>query len=427
MTRFGMPSGVGTALAATVLVTSLALVGCGQVPKSPFSSDGSTTKPSAGSTDAGGGTPEPAPTKSSPPSDPLRIRASIADGKQDVPVDEVLKVAAAHGKLTAVKVTGKILERGESKKITIDGEINSAKTGWQAAERLEPTGDYKVTVTGTSDGGKRSRFTSKFSTEELLLEDQIFPDFAGTLGGTVGVGTPVVLRFDYPVKNKALFEKNLHVTNTADQDGSWHWYNDKEVHWRPKEYWEPGTKVNVTAELNSLPAGYGRYGQKNASTSFTVGDSVITKVNLKKHVAKVYVNGEKKRTIPISAGKPGSTTRSGIKIITEKRTNYTMTSEMIGLPKDGPESYSLTAAYAMRITNTGEFLHSAPWNAGYFGRQNASHGCTGMSVADSRWLYEHALPGSPVETTGSDRGLEPGNGLTDWNADFETYAEGSAL
>jgi lipoprotein-anchoring transpeptidase ErfK/SrfK len=100
---------------------------------------------------------------------------------------------------------------------------------------------------------------------------------------------------------------------------------------------------------------------------------------------------------------------------------------MIGLPKKGPQSYDLTVKYALRITNSGEFLHSAPWNTPYFGRLNASHGCVGMSVADAGWLYANALPGSPVTVTGTNRGLEPLNGLTDWNADFKTYSQGSAL
>lgn len=428
MTRFGRPSGVRGALTAAVLVTSLALVGCGQTPQAPLGNDQANAKPSSGATKPGDRPkPESAPSQSAPPPDPVKIKTNVADGAEDVRVDKILSVAAEHGKLTAVKVTGRIIDHGETKKITIDGRIDSDGTRWRASERLEPTGDYKITATGTNEQGDSTRFSSTFSSAQLALEDQVYADFNGTMSGTVGVGTPVVLRFDYPIKNKALYEKNLHVSNTSNQKGSWHWYSDQEVHWRPKNWWKPGTKVKVTAKLNSLPAGHGRFGQHDVSTSFKVGDSVITKVDLKKYVAKVYVNGEKKRTIPISAGKSDSITRSGVKIITEKRTNYTMTSEMIGLPKDGPESYRLTAAYAMRITNSGEFLHSAPWNAAYFGRQHASHGCTGMSVADSKWLYQRALPGSPVITTGSKRGLEKGNGLTDWNASFEDYAKGSAL
>ena len=88
------------------------------------------------------------------------------------------------------------------------------------------------------------------------------------------------------------------------------------------------------------------------------------------------------RTIYVSGGKPGWATRSGIKLIMAKEYNKKMTNEMIGAKED----YSVRAAYAMRITNSGEFLHSAPWNSAYFGRSNASHGCVGMSNADAGWL-----------------------------------------
>jgi lipoprotein-anchoring transpeptidase ErfK/SrfK len=217
------------------------------------------------------------------------------------------------------------------------------------------------------------------------------------------------------------------VTSSSHQPGSWHWYNDQEVHWRPATYWKPGTRVTATADLNSLPAGNGLYGQMSTSTSFTVGKSVITKVNLATDVAKVYINGKKVRTIYVSGGKPGWETRSGTSLITQKATNYRMTSQMIGLPKDGPQAYDLRVKYALRITNSGEFLHSAPWNSAYFGRQNASHGCVGMSNEDAGWLYENAPSGSPVTVSGTNRELDALNGLTDWNVDFETYRQGSAL
>jgi lipoprotein-anchoring transpeptidase ErfK/SrfK len=237
----------------------------------------------------------------------------------------------------------------------------------------------------------------------------------------------VILKFDLPVKDKAEFQRHLHVSNTSHQPGTWHWYSDYEVHWRPKTYWKPGTKVTAWADLNSIPAGNGLYGQQDAKTSFTVGNSVVTNVNLATDVAHVYVNGRLARTIYVSGGKLSTPSSSGTMLITQKLTNYVMTSEMIGLPKTGPGSYALLAAYAMRITNSGQFLHSAPWNSAYFGRYNASHGCIGMSVADSQWLFDEALPGSPVTVTGTARPLDSMNGLTDWNVDFKTYAEGSAL
>ena len=41
-----------------------------------------------------------------------------------------------------------------------------------------------------------------------------------------------------------------------------------------------------------------------------------------------------------------------------KEYNKVMTNEAIG----AKEQYLLTAKYAMRITNSGEFLHAAPWS-----------------------------------------------------------------
>ncbi|WP_157683255.1 L,D-transpeptidase [Microlunatus soli] len=429
MSRFGKPGVVRGALAATVLLTSLSMVGCGQIARgdNPLGGNGNPDSKTSSQPSAGGKQPGEKPSKPAPPPDPYKLTSNIKDEASDVKIDKILKLTASNGTLSKVKVTGSVLDHGETKKVSLDGDLTDGKTGWTASELLEPSGDYTVKVSGINSDGKKESDTSTFSTKDVSLDNQVFPSFAGTMSGTVGVATPVVLQFDLPVKDKKTFEKHLHVSSSSDQKGSWHWYNDKEVHWRPAEYWEPGTKVTATADLNSVPAGDGLYGQKSVSTSFTVGDSVITKVNLKSHIAKVYVNSKLARTMKISAGKPGDDTRSGTSVITEKRTNYTMTSEMIGLPKTGPESYRLTAAYAMRITTSGEFLHSAPWNAGYFGRQNASHGCIGMSVEDSGWLYKHAKSGSPVIVTGSKRSLDPLNGLTDWNVDFETYAEGSAL
>ena len=234
---------------------------------------------------------------------------------------------------------------------------------------------------------------------------------------------PVILQLDVPVKNRKEFEKHLTVTSSPKQQGSWSWFSDKEVHFRPKRYWKPGTKVTVNADLNSLDAGNGVYGQNSTSTSFTIGRSLVTKINLDTHKAKVYIGGDLERTIPISAGKSGWQTRSGTKLILDKLPVTRMTNEMIG----ADESYDLKVKYAMRITWSGEFLHAAPWNAGKFGRVNGSHGCVGMSTADAAWLFHRVQIGDPVVTTGSSRGLEKGNGYTDWNVSWSQYKQGSAL
>ena len=59
------------------------------------------------------------------------------------------------------------------------------------------------------------------------------------------------------------------------------------------------------------------------------------------------------------------------------------------------------------------------------GRANVSHGCTGMNTANARWLYDNSLVGDVVVYTGSSRALEWGNGYTEWNMPFDTYAAGT--
>ena len=126
------------------------------------------------------------------------------------------------------------------------------------------------------------------------------------------------------------------------------------------------------------------------------------------------------RTIYVSGGKPGWETRSGIKLIMAKEYNKKMTNEAIGAKED----YTLIARHALRITNSGEFLHSAPWNTAHFGRRNASHGCIGMSNGNAAWLYSNTLIGDPVITTGTSRGMEDGNGYSDWNISYDAVQEG---
>ena len=115
--------------------------------------------------------------------------------------------------------------------------------------------------------------------------------------------------------------------------------------------------------------------------------------------------------------------RSGTKLIMDKLYTTRMTNQMIG----AREEYDLRVKYAMRITSSGEFLHAAPWNAGHFGRRNASHGCVGMSTRDASWLFHHTLIGDPVVTTGTSRRVEHGNGYSDWNISYAQYKKGSAL
>lgn len=402
-------------LASAVLLLAVS-AGCGTVPDAQGST-GETQAPGTSQPT----TPSPAPTPTTPA---VKLTSNVDDGADGVKVSTLVTAKASAGKLSKVAIDFSYTDtKGKDQKGTLKGSMNKAKTSWTAGDRLEPAGTYTMTITGKNTAGETGTQKTTFKTQKLALSDQVFPELYPLPDSKVGVGMPAIVRFDTPVADKKSFEKNLHITTVPKQTGSWHWYGNQEVHWRPKSYWKPGTKVTVEADVNGVSAGNGNYGQKSSKTNFTIGREFVVKVNLKSHYLTAYKNGKKVNSFPITGGKAGWTTRSGTKLIMAKEYNKVMTNEQIGAEED----YRLTAAYAMRITNSGEFLHSAPWSVGSQGRANVSHGCTGMSVANSRWLIEQTLIGDPVVTTGSNRGMEPGNGWTDWNASFKEYKKGSAF
>lgn len=58
---------------------------------------------------------------------------------------------------------------------------------------------------------------------------------------------------------------------------------------------------------------------------------------------------------------------------------------------------------------------------------NVSHGCTGMSTANADWLYHMSVRGDVLETTGTGRPMELGDGYGDWKLSYANHTTGSAL
>lgn len=348
------------------------------------------------------------------------VRTNVKAGAIDVPVDTILRVAAVDGTLSKVTV--------RSAAGPLKGAVDAASGRWIASDRLEPGVRYRVRATATNTEGTEVESDTVFTTQALSLSQQTYPSVSPLDGEKVGIGMPVVVTFDLPVSDKAAFEKKMTVTSTPTQAGSWRWVSDKEAHWRPRSYWTAGSKVNVNIDINSVAAGGGVYGQEDRDIAFTVGDAHVYKVNARTHQMKVLSNGKLLRTIPITTGKAGFITRSGTKVIMEKFATRRMNSETVGIPAGSSEAYDIDdVKWAMRLTNSGEFIHAAPWSVGSQGRDNVSHGCTGMSTANAAWLYNMTRRGDVVEYVGTNRPMESWNGYGDWNIKWPDYAAGSAL
>lgn len=380
-----------------------------------------------GSTLAGSGspttsaTPTRAPTTSAPP--PVRLTPNVT-AAAPVPVDTVVSVSASNGTVSDVVLTYQDPQKGA---VPVEGKLRPDGTGWVAGSLLAPGATYSLTMTGSNPEGVVSTQHATFSTQQLSKKQLIYPTIVGN-GATVGVAMPVIVHFDVPVQDKAAFEKRMTVVTVPPQAGAWSWVSSNEAHWRPVTFWQPGTKVAVSVDVSSVAAGNGTYGQMSVKGGFTVGQSVIMRPNLATHQMTVEINGAVARTIPITGGKAGFDTRSGTKVIMEKFSSLHMDAATLGIEPGDPNYYNIPdVRYAMRETYSGEFLHAAPWSVASQGTVNISHGCVGMNDANAAWLFGIAKVGDPVVTTGTSRGMEPGNGWTDWNVSFPTWQSGSAL
>ncbi|WP_424210898.1 L,D-transpeptidase [Streptomyces sp. BI20] len=261
------------------------------------------------------------------------------------------------------------------------------------------------------------------------------PTLAPKNGETVGVGQPIALVFEntkVPQELRAGIEGRLKVTTSAGVIGAWHWAEAKgntHLHYRPKEYWPTGTKVTVEAKLAGVRLNTSTAALGDRTLTFTVGPSMVNKVDLAKHTLTAIRDGKVLREIPVSGGEDRFKTREGIKTILEKEGTVLMDSLTIGIPRTSPDGFFGRYEWSMRETISGEYVHAAPDNAESFGKANVSHGCIGMSVADAKWLYEQSTKGDVIEVTGTTgKPMDPfGNGYGDWNLTWTEWLAGSTL
>ena len=350
-----------------------------------------------------------------------RVHGSIPSGAHDVDLSKPVTLRVRSGTFRSVEVTG---PQGAH----VRGRLSAGKTRWVSTTPLQASSRYLVVSTAVDAQGRTKSYRSSFRTRALSLDEQTYPSFVPVENQTVGVGMPVIIRFDVPVTDRASIQRHLQVISRPAQVGAFHWVSSQEVHWRPRSFWRPGTDVTVKAAIAGVPAGNGIYGQKDRELHFTVGRSMISKVDMNTDQMRVFENGKLLRTIPITTGRqPDFTTRSGIKVIVEKFRHKRMNSETIGIDPNSADGYNLDdVEYAMRVTYSGEFVHAAPWSVADQGHRNVSHGCTGMSPENAAWLYDRSLVGDVVEYTGTSRQMTLTNGFGDWNASFADYRSGAA-
>ncbi|MBX6381646.1 MAG: L,D-transpeptidase family protein [Microbispora sp.] len=345
-----------------------------------------------------------------------RIVITPASGAVDAPPEPGLVVRAEGGRLTSVQAyTGR--ER-------VPGSFDPARGVWRSSWTLRPGAEYVVNAVATGAQGVTSRLAGRFRTltprREVAIASVIPND-----GETVGIGMPIIVTFTRPVEDRAAVERALEVR--GPEEGAWRWISSTQVVYRPREMWPAGSDVRFTAHLAGVRAAPGTYGAADRSVAFTVGRAMVSTVDTRTHQMVVRQDGKVVRRMPISAGMATTreyTTTSGIHLTMDKGNPVRMVSP--GRHKGDPGYYDMLIGYAVRISNSGEYVHALD-NVWAQGRVNVSHGCVNARPDQARWFYEHALRGDPVIVTGTTRKLEWNNGWGYWQLSWPEWLAGSAL
>ncbi|WP_433599370.1 L,D-transpeptidase [Nocardia sp. CA-135953] len=370
-------------------------------------------------------------TQAGPPPPPIVI--TPGGGNNIDPLAPVV-VTANDGMLTSVKLTN---EAGRP----IEGIYTPDKTAWKPVDPLGYGHTYTISAESLTITGRVGPTTSTFSTLAPNNQTKVYMTTTGgtplTDGGTFGVGTVVVAHFDEDVPDKAVAEKRLSVTTNPPVEGSWYWLDKRNAHWRPQQYFAPGTKVTAAANIYGADLGGGLYGQEDTKTTFTIGPSHVSIADDNTKQVQVFENGNLIRTMPTSMGRGGSEviagktlsfwTQPGIYTVMDKGNPVIMDSSTYGLPVNSRLGYKEAIGWATRISTDGIYLHQLDSTVWAQGSQNLSHGCLNLSLANAQWFYNFAIPGDVVEVRNT--GGAPlevwQNG--DWGVPWDEWVQGSAL
>ncbi|MFE7595259.1 Ig-like domain-containing protein [Kitasatospora sp. NPDC057512] len=362
------------------------------------------------------------------PVGPHRIDAAplvhlSADAKAD-PSQPVTVTAVRDSRLTDVTVVG---PDGR----VVAGKLAEDQRSWQTTGRLKAATAYTVRISADDGKGGRGDTTASFSTlaAERLLTAKLGPDSSGS--GVYGVGQPLTVELSEAVKDpqaRQEVERALTVGSQPAVTGAWYWVDDKNLHFRPEEYWPAGTAVSLAFDGTGSRIADGLYGGDRSSLKLRIGERVESVIDAAAHELTLKRDGEALRTIPVTTGKPGFDTRNGVKVVLGQERSVRMNGETIGIAPGSTESYDLDVLWATRVTWSGEYVHAAPWSVGSQGVENVSHGCTGMSTGNAEWFYQHTRVGDLVTVVNSRGGrMEPfGNGFGDWNIAWTDWIKHSA-
>jgi lipoprotein-anchoring transpeptidase ErfK/SrfK len=219
-------------------------------------------------------------------------------------------------------------------------------------------------------------------------------------GEVVGVAHPVVVTFRAPVTDRGAVERAIDLKSSPAMTGKFEWLADDRVQWVPDRFWPAHSTIALSM------GGF--------TTNFATGPTVLGVASISDHTFTVSIDGVEAGppsalpsphhrphwgeagVFPASMGRPDYPTPVGTYTVLAKERDVVMDSSSVGIPVDAPDGYLLDVDYAVRITDRGLFVHSAPWAVNSLGYDNVSHGCVSLSPEDAEWYFDTVNVGDPV-------------------------------
>jgi lipoprotein-anchoring transpeptidase ErfK/SrfK len=214
----------------------------------------------------------------------------------------------------------------------------------------------------------------------------------------------------------------MSVSMSKPVAGGWHWFSADELHFRPATFWPAGDRITVTGDLDGWNAANGRWGSGQISDSFNVGSARVSVANLSTDEMTVTENGATVATYPISGGRAQYPTMNGTHIVLDRESVVRMDSATVGIPVNSPNGYDELVYDDVHISDSGEYVHAAPWSVGSQGVTNVSHGCINVSPANAQAFFDFSRIGDVVEVVGGPRPPVAGDhGVMDWSTAWSQW------
>ena len=110
----------------------------------------------------------------------------------------------------------------------------------------------------------------------------------------------------------------------------------------------------------------------------------------------------------------------GVHIVLDRASVVRMVSSTNGVPVNSPDGYDELVYSDVHISDSGEYVHAAPWSVNSQGRANVSHGCINLSPDNAQAFFAFSRVGDVVLVGGGPRPPAVGDhGVMDWDTVVE--------